>query len=361
MSEKMQNLQPSGEGTEEVKKKPHEIDFRTFFSEILNPFTPPDIVIETIKELLPGDTQASDFEEIIEAEAQSLQRKEKEEKILGDSNSPKKRQKQSFKSLFFMLVNSMGLANEVSNIRHAIGVLGIIQVRNAIMGMSLYQHFNPKLSLKFDKIAGGEIEKPIKYALYAEEFAKQNRCSTHLAFIAGLLFDLIVNIIIQKEKEFKKIVSGPLKKPDEIIAAIWTHSLAVGAVAHFINHRSKAKIPHARFAFVAGVLHDIGKLGNENTDYYIPQKSEWHREKLGQMYEVNEGMGNVPVSVRTLWWLNRFNIPLTEFEICAIQSLTNKNEQISFIPGIANDPWETFLLQSAVRGACIKYHGIKNL
>ena len=144
-----------------------------------------------------------------------------------------------------------------------------------------------------------------------------------------------------------------------------------GLTWHSLNVLRVMKTLHSAFELegkvsadtmiVLGLFHDIGKLGNENTDYYIPQKSEWHREKLGQMYEVNEGVGNVPVSVRTLWWLNRFNIPLTEFEICAIQSLTNKNEQISFIPGIANDPWETFLLQSAVRGACIKYHGIKNL
>jgi len=111
---------------------------------------------------------------------------------------------------------------------------------------------------------------------------------------------------------------------------------------------------------VLGLFHDIGKLGNDDTDYYIPQKSEWHREKLGQLYEINEGMGNIPVSSRSLWWLNHFQVPLTENEIHAIQSLTSKQEQISFTPGL-NDPWETFLLQSAVRGACIKHHGVIRL
>lgn len=144
-----------------------------------------------------------------------------------------------------------------------------------------------------------------------------------------------------------------------------------GLTWHSLNVLRVMKILHSSFELegkvsadsmiLLGLFHDIGKLGNEETDYYTPQKSEWHREKLGQMYEVNEGMGSVPVSVRTLWWLNRFNIPLSEQEIAAIHSLTNKNEQISFTPGIGNDPWETFLLQSAVRGACIRYHGIKNL
>lgn len=109
-----------------------------------------------------------------------------------------------------------------------------------------------------------------------------------------------------------------------------------------------------------GLFHDIGKLGNEDNDYYVPQNSEWHREKLGQLYEVNKGMGNVPVPVRTLWWLNKFNIPLSENEIHAIQSLKFNNEEVSFIPG-ASETWEPYLLQSAIRGACIKYRNVAGL
>lgn len=109
-----------------------------------------------------------------------------------------------------------------------------------------------------------------------------------------------------------------------------------------------------------GLFHDIGKLGNEDNDYYVPQNSEWHREKLGQLYEVNKGMGNVPVPVRTLWWLNKFNIPLSENEIHAIQSLKFNNEEVSFVPG-TNETWEPYLLQSAIRGACIKYRNVAGL
>ena len=49
-----------------TEKKPHEIDFKEFFTNILIPFTPPRIVLDSIKVLLPGDTTASDFEEIID-------------------------------------------------------------------------------------------------------------------------------------------------------------------------------------------------------------------------------------------------------------------------------------------------------
>ena len=243
-----------------AKTKPYEIDFKRFFKEILIPFTPPRIVLDTIQILIPGDAKASDFEEIIDRESEEIKQIEQEQKLLGNQNTPRRRPRQSFKSLFFMLVNSMGLANEISNIRHAIGVLGVVQVRNAIMGMSLYQHFHPKLSLRFEKIAGGEIEQPIRFALQAEEFAKNNRCPDNLAFIAGLFFDFIVNIISSKKEDFNKLSEGPLKKPDDIIAAIWRHSLAVGLISNFFLQKSKAKIPLGRFTFIAGMLHDLGKL-----------------------------------------------------------------------------------------------------
>jgi hypothetical protein len=112
---------------------------------------------------------------------------------------------------------------------------------------------------------------------------------------------------------------------------------------------------------ILGLFHDIGKLGNEKEDYYLPQSSDWHREKLGMHYEVNEGMGHIPIAVRSLWWLNHYKVSLSENEVYALQSLSVKNgEQISFTPSL-RDPWEGYLLQSAVRGACIKHHGITSL
>jgi len=112
---------------------------------------------------------------------------------------------------------------------------------------------------------------------------------------------------------------------------------------------------------ILGLFHDLGKLGNEKEDYYLPQSSDWHRQKLGMQYEVNEGMGHIPIAVRSIWWLNNYKVSLSENEVYALQSLSVKNgEQISFTPSL-KDPWEGYLLQSAVRGACIKHHGITSI
>lgn len=120
------------------------------------------------------------------------------------------------------------------------------------------------------------------------------------------------------------------------------------------------KAVHPDTLILLGLFHDVGKLGNSKEDYYLPQQSDWHRNK-GMLYEINENLTQMPVSARSVWWLNQYNIPLSETEICALQSIAGKsNEQIIFTPSL-KDPWEAFLLQSGVRGACIKHHGITSL
>jgi CRISPR/Cas system-associated exonuclease Cas4 (RecB family) len=68
-----------------------------------------------------------------------------------------------------------------------------------------------------------------------------------------------------------------------------------------------------------GLLHDIGKIGDLDNELFIEQDSEWHREKLGQMYKYNENIQKMSVSHRTLFLLQKFNISLTNDEWIAIQ------------------------------------------
>lgn len=141
---------------------------------------------------------------------------------------------------------------------------------------------------------------------------------------------------------------------------VW-HSLAVTkAIKGFRTSLELEKVVHPDSVIILGLFHDIGKLGNNKYDYYISQTSDWHRNK-GMLYELNTDLAPMPVSTRSLWWLNQYGIPLSENEIHAISSLNAKpNEAMSFVPSL-NDPWEAFLLQSAVRAACIKNHGIHSL
>jgi hypothetical protein len=63
-----------------------------------------------------------------------------------------------------------------------------------------------------------------------------------------------------------------------------------------------------------GLLHEIGKVGDNETDYFVDQDSDWHREKLGQHYKYNENIEKMTVSHRTLWLLQHFGVVLTREE-----------------------------------------------
>lgn len=65
--------------------------------------------------------------------------------------------------------------------------------------------------------------------------------------------------------------------------------------------------------------HDLAKVGNLEHDYYVPNDSQWHREKQGTIYKFNEDLINMPSWMRTFFLLQHFGIKMTEFEMIAIQ------------------------------------------
>lgn len=74
---------------------------------------------------------------------------------------------------------------------------------------------------------------------------------------------------------------------------------------------------------VSCLLHDIGKVGLANddgsvTDYYIPQDSDWHREKLGEMYKYNKDMQYMSTPQRSVHLCQQFGLRLTTDEYLAI-------------------------------------------
>jgi len=70
---------------------------------------------------------------------------------------------------------------------------------------------------------------------------------------------------------------------------------------------------------VGCLFHDLGKVGDHENDYYIPQDSDWHREKLGEMYKHNKEMLYMTVPDRGVWLCQHFGLKLTQDEWLAIK------------------------------------------
>ena len=65
--------------------------------------------------------------------------------------------------------------------------------------------------------------------------------------------------------------------------------------------------------------HDLGKVGDMDNDYYVPNKSEWHRKNQGKIYEHNPKLHFMNVSDRSIWLLNQFNIKMSVNELLGIK------------------------------------------
>jgi len=68
------------------------------------------------------------------------------------------------------------------------------------------------------------------------------------------------------------------------------------------------------------LLHELGRVGGleDESDLYLIQDSDWHREKLGQIYKYNENCPKMNIAHRTLWLLSHLGVDLTREEWLAI-------------------------------------------
>jgi len=70
---------------------------------------------------------------------------------------------------------------------------------------------------------------------------------------------------------------------------------------------------------VSCLMHDLGKVGDLDTDYYVPQESDWHREKLGEFYKINDKIKFMSVTDRSLMLCQHFGLKLSVDEWLAIK------------------------------------------
>lgn len=66
--------------------------------------------------------------------------------------------------------------------------------------------------------------------------------------------------------------------------------------------------------------HDLGKMGDENFESYIPQTDEWRKTKLNETYQFNTKLPFASVPDRGLFLLQQHGIPYTFNEMLTIQT-----------------------------------------
>ena len=88
----------------------------------------------------------------------------------------------------------------------------------------------------------------------------------------------------------------------------------------------------------AALHHDLGKVGDMNKDYYVPQDSEWHRKNRGEIFTHNGELSYMTVTDRAIFLLGHFQIPMSENEYIGLRLTdglyeeANKSYYISWNP-----------------------------
>ncbi len=88
----------------------------------------------------------------------------------------------------------------------------------------------------------------------------------------------------------------------------------------------------------SAINHDLGKMGSEEQESYIPQTDKWRREKLGEDYMFNKAVEFASVPDRGLFMLQSHGIQYSFNEMVAIQTHdglydeANKKYLFSYMP-----------------------------
>lgn len=97
------------------------------------------------------------------------------------------------------------------------------------------------------------------------------------------------------------------------------HSLSVMKILLKMNDILEIRCSNGMESLVlVGAFHDLGKIGDDDGQYYLPEEEEWWRGKRGRMYNYNRGIQQMPHSLRSLYILQQFGIILTVDEFFAI-------------------------------------------
>jgi hypothetical protein len=85
--------------------------------------------------------------------------------------------------------------------------------------------------------------------------------------------------------------------------------------------------------------HDLGKMGSDEHESYIPQTDNWRKEKLGEDYMFNEKLAFASVPDRGLFLLQSHGIQYSFNEMITIQTHdglydeANKKYLLTYMPG----------------------------
>ena len=141
------------------------------------------------------------------------------------------------------------------------------------------------------------------------------------------------------------------KRTTSAAGGLVEHALLTFKIARKLVETTGIAVNPESLAIIC-LLHEVGKIGDEDKDYFVPQQSSWHVER-GQVYTYNPDLPKMTHAHRTLYMLQSSGIHLSMDEWIAILTQAGtSSEENRFYAGCENNL--AVILQSASRMAVMK-------
>lgn len=163
------------------------------------------------------------------------------------------------------------------------------------------------------KLTAEEISENLeKFYSYIEKYITGERKTKLIDFYKSVEDDLATAPASSKLSHHNCFPGGYLDHVLRVVEA----ALVLDRVWDKFNQSKNYTIEELVFSCIN---HDLGKLGSEGESFYIPNDSDWHIKNHGAYYKINTKMSHMRISDRSLYYLQRSSIPVTENEFFAIK------------------------------------------
>ena len=175
------------------------------------------------------------------------------------------------------------------------------------------------------------LENRNKFYALIDKYISKERAANLKAFYKTIEETLIISPASSKLDNHNCFVGGYL---DHVIR-VTEAALVIEKVWDKFGQKKTYTTEELVFS---AINHDLGKLGTNEQPMYLPNDSQWHIEKQGAYYKYNPNLTYMRIADRSLFYLQKAGIEVTENEFIAIKihdglyEEANKTYYMSFNP-----------------------------
>ena len=153
----------------------------------------------------------------------------------------------------------------------------------------------------------------IKLLEFIDKYISNPRKEKLLAFYNTIDLNLATSPASSKVSHHNCFIGGYVDHVIRVVEA----ALVMDKVWDRFGQKKNYTIEELVFS---AINHDLGKLGESNDQpFYITNDSQWHIDKQGAHYKINPNLTHMRIADRSLYYLQRYGVFVTENEWLAIK------------------------------------------